>query len=63
MERVTKKKKETMKIGMGKNSYEQTVRAGLGINCKSDSRTAELDPRSEGPYASKIQWNFSQHHE
>lgn len=54
--------KEVIKIGMGQNSYEQTARAGLGINCKSD-RTAELDPRSEGPYASKIHWNFSQHHE
>lgn len=62
MERMTEKKKEAMKIGMGQSPYEQTARAGLGINCKSD-RTAELDPGSEGPHASKIQGNFSQHHE
>lgn len=62
MERMTKKKKEIIKTGMAQSSYEQRVRAGLGINCKFD-RTAELDPRSESPYASKIWWNFSQHHE
>lgn len=51
-----------MKTGMEQNWYEQTVRAGLGVNSKFD-RTAELGPRSESPYTSKIQLNFSQHHE
>lgn len=59
---MTKKKKEVMKTGMTQKWYEQTTRVGLGINCKFDI-TAELDPRSESPYASKIPWNFSQHHE
>lgn len=62
MEGITKKKKDIIKTGMAQNLCEQTARAGLGINCKFD-RTAELDPRSESPYESKIQWNFSQHHE
>lgn len=40
---MTKKKKEVIKTGMAQNSYEQTAKVGLSINCKFD-RTAELDP-------------------
>lgn len=47
---------------MAQNWYKQTARAGHGVNSKFD-RTAELGPRSESPYTSKMQMNFSQHHE
>lgn len=50
-----------MKTSMVQNWYEQT-RAGLGVYSEFD-RTAKLGPRSESPYTSKVQLNFSQHHE
>lgn len=58
---MKKKGKEAMRTGMAQNWYEQTARAGLGVNCRFD-RTAKLGPRSQSPYTSKIQLNFSQHH-